>query len=234
MNKGIVIKVGGSILYNNDLEVNVRFIKQLKEWYNSSVKEYSKIVLVVGGGKLSRFIQGKVHENVEEDDHLHQVGMSVTQVNASVLCGCLGDTDIYIPRGLGDAYEYLKNEERVRMVSGGLKVGWSTDLDAAVFADALNIDRVFKISDIDFLYSSNPKENPEAQPLKDVSWEEYFKIFGITKDSKHTPNSHIPIDSQCAQFADKKGIGIHISGGKKLEENTKLEELFQGGSYIHP
>jgi uridylate kinase len=120
------------------------------------------------------------------------------------------------------------------MVSGGLKIGWSTDLDAVVFADVLGIDRVFKISDVEYIYSTDPKKDSNAKAIKDISWDEYFKMFGISKDTDHIPNDHIPIDAMCAQFAEKKNISIHISGGSRLENIKDIEDLFQDGSFIHP
>jgi len=120
------------------------------------------------------------------------------------------------------------------MVSGGLKVGWSTDMDAVVYADILQLDRIFKMSSVEYLYDSDPRKNSGAKPLLDISWDEYFKLFGITSDSVHVANSNIPIDSQCAQFANKKGIGVHLTGGLRIEEVKNLTDLLQGGSYIHP
>lgn len=234
MNKEIVVKVGGSVIYDDDLNINFSLLNRLKEWYLRARDEYSRIIIVVGGGKLSRFVQNKVDGQIEDEEYLHELGMSVTQVNANLIAGFLDDESIYIPKGLGDAYEYLKTEGDVRMVSGGLKSGWSTDLDAVVFADILNVDRVFKISDIEYLYSSDPKDNPNAQPIKDITWDKYFKMFGLSRNSEHIPNSHTPVDVECARFAESKNIGMHITGGKRIEESKKLEELFQGGSYIHP
>jgi len=234
MKKSIVIKIGGSIIYDENLDVNFRLLRKLKEWYDSSLLEYSKIVVVVGGGKLSRMIHEKVSKKIKEEEYLHQIGMSVTQISANIVAGYLDDREIYIPRKLGDAYEYLYNEEQVKMVSGGLKVGWSTDMDAVVYADILQLDRVFKISNVDYLYDFDPRKNNSARPLLDISWDEYFKLFNITNGSVHMANSNIPIDPQCAQFANIKGIGMHLTGGSRIEEIKNLTDLLQGGSYIHP
>lgn len=234
MNKNIVLKIGGSVLYDENLDINFDVLKKLKSWYEKAVLEYSKIVIVSGGGTLSRVIQEKVSKQIKEEDFLHQIGMSVTQISANIIGGYLDDRNIYIPRKLGDAYEYLNDEENGRMVSGGLKIGWSTDMDAVIYADIIHAERVFKISNINYLYESNPKENPNAKPILDSSWEEYLKLFHINDGDSHKPNSNIPIDPLCAQFANTKGIGIHVTGGDRLNKIQDLEELFQGGTYIHP
>lgn len=234
MDKSIVLKIGGSVLYDKNLDVNFDILTKLKNWYKSFLSVYSRIVIVVGGGTLSRVIQEKVSGDIVEDGYLHQIGMSVTQISANIVAGYLDDKDIYIPRKLGDAYEYLNDEEQVRMVSGGLKIGWSTDMDAVVYADILHLDRIFKISDIDYLYDSNPKEDPNAKPILDCTWDEYLKLFHITESDGHKPNSNTPIDPLCAKFADMKNIGIHFTGGKRIEKINSIEELFYEGTYIHP
>ncbi len=234
MDKSIVLKIGGSVLYDDNLDVNFEVLRKLRDWYKQSLDTYSKIVIVVGGGSLSRVIQDKVSKDIKDNEYLHQIGMSVTQISANIVAGYLDDMDIYIPRKLGDAYEYLNDEQEVRMVSGGLKTGWSTDMDAVVYADILHLDRVFKISDIDYLYDSNPKENGNAKPLSDISWNEYFNLFGITQNTEHIANSNIPIDPLCANFANMKKIGIHFTGGKRITSTSNIEELLQGGTYIHP
>ncbi len=63
------------------------------------------------------------------------------------------------------------------MVSGGQKVGWSTDMDAAVFADALTLDRVFKVSNVDYIYDKDPKEFFDAKPIKDMTWKSILRCF---------------------------------------------------------
>lgn len=233
MDKQIVLKVGGSVIYTENLDVNFPVLRKLKLWYEKAVDEYSKIVIVTGGGQLSRMIQGKISANIKEENFLHQIGMSVTQISANIIAGYLNDKEIYIPRKLGDAYEYLNDEKEARMVSGGLKIGWSTDMDAVVYADIIRTDRVFKVSNIEYIYDEDPRVNPNASPIRDISWNEYMKLFHINNGDNHSPNSNIPIDPLCAQFANSKGIGIHVTGGGKIELVEDFGELLQGGSYVH-
>jgi uridylate kinase len=95
MKKEIVIKIGGSILYDNGLNVNFKFLRKFKDWYISSGGEYEIILVVVGGGKLSRILQNKVDEYIKDDEYLHELGMSATQVNANLVKGFL-TTRIYM------------------------------------------------------------------------------------------------------------------------------------------
>ena len=234
MEKSIVLKVGGSILYDNMLNVNEILLKKVKDWYYRVINEYDKLVIVVGGGTLSRELQKKIANSVGGEDYLHNIGMSVTQTNATILHGYIEDPNIYLPKKLGDAYEYLWEEGKKIIISGGLKVGWSTDMDAALFADILNLKKVLKLSDIDYIYNQDPSNNPNALPIKDLSWEQYFELFNLSQDSVHEANNSIPIDTECARFCLNKEISFLISGCKSLYEKEKVEEIFSEGTLIHP
>ena len=233
MKKDIVIKVGGSILYDHLLNINFDLFKRLRQWYIENKKDYDHIVFVTGGGRLSRDMESKVAESIKEVDGIHNIAMSVTQTNATILASYLQDRNIFVPKTLGNAYEFLHSDEKGYMVSGGLKVGWSTDMDAAVFADALALDRVHKISNIDYIYDKDPKEFFDAKPIKDMTWKAYFKMFSILPNEEHVPNSHMPVDAKCSLFCEKKDISFHVTGGKLLYESDNLSKILNNGTFIH-
>lgn len=234
MKNSFVLKVGGSILYDHLLNINFDLFRRVKEWYWEAKKTNENIVLVTGGGGLSRTMEEKITGNIGGEDNFHAIAMSLTQTNANLLAAYLEDKDIYVPKKLGDAYEYLNIDEGKYMVSGGLKIGWSTDMDAAVFADVLGADKVHKVSNIDFIHNKDPKEFFDAKPIKDMTWEEYFKMFKIVDGQEHSPNAHIPVDVQCSQFCAKKNISFHITGGKFLSEKEKIKEILKEGTFLHP
>ena len=78
MSRDIVLKVGGSILYDHLLNLNFELFKRLKEWYKENKKEYDHIVFVVGGGGLSRNMEQKVSETIHNVDSIHEISMSIT------------------------------------------------------------------------------------------------------------------------------------------------------------
>jgi uridylate kinase len=233
MSKKIVLKIGGSILYDADLNINFPVLEKFKNWYLQHREEYEKIIIVTGGGALSRDIQRKIEGSITEKEYLHNIAMSVTQTNAAIVQGCLEDSNTYIPKRLGDAYEFLAEDKNRTLISGGLKVGWSTDMDAAVFADMLDVDTVYKVSNIDYVYDSDPTNNPNAKPFEDLTWVEYSGLFNIADGDNHEANQNIPIDVMCAQFCLKKGISFFICGGKALTNGSPLEDVLKVGTLIH-
>jgi predicted uridylate kinase len=230
----IVLKIGGSVIYDNSLNVNQDLLDKLKDWYFRKKDDYQSIVIVVGGGSLSRDLQEKISRHIGGQEYLHSIGMSVTHTNANLLRAYLGDPDIVVPQRLGEAYELLIDSGKSIMVCGGLKVGWSTDMDAAVFADILNESRITKISNIDYIYDKDPSVVEDATPVKDMTWNEYFKLFNIQEDSTHTPNGNIPIDVECARFCKRKEISFWISGGERIKQASVFEDIMTEGTLVHP
>ncbi|HOV34788.1 MAG TPA: hypothetical protein PLS56_02230 [Candidatus Dojkabacteria bacterium] len=231
----IVLKIGGSVLYDENLNVNFSLLKKVKDWYYRTVEEYQQRVIVVGGGYFSRELQERISSEISGQNDLHNISMSITQTSAELVRAYIGDQNIFVPKKLGDAYEYLMENDNSSVVSGGLKIGWSTDMDSAVFADIIGVDRIYKISNVNYLYDLDPDVNKDAKIIKDISWEGYFSLFGISEDDVHEPNNSIPVDRECSLFCHKKGISFFICGGKDLASNEKnLEEIISDGSLIHP
>lgn len=232
--KAVVLKVGGSLMYDAQLNLNVELFEKVKAWFNEVSQTHDAVVIVVGGGKLSRSVMEKVGQYLGQDYDRHGVAMELTQTNALVMRGFIGDSRVYCPETLGDAYEYLMGSEKRLMISGGLKRGWSTDMDAAVFADMLGEAVVYKLSDIDHVYTADPRKDSSAKIIERISWSELRKMFGAENQFEHTPNAHIPISVECTRFCEAKGITFKFSGGKTLEGVDHLWETFEEGTVITP
>ncbi len=234
MKQDIVIKIGGSIIYKEDMSLNIVVLDKIKRWYIENEKRYRKIVFVTGGGRLSRTVGGYVNNHIEDISDRHGVAMLLTQTSSAIIKGYLNIPHAIIPDSLGDAFEILSDENPSVLISGGLKRGWSTDMDAVVFADILNLKKVIKLSNIDYLYDSDPRENPNAKPIIDITWDRYNELFNRNKKVKHKVNGNVPISIEASEFCTNRGISFQISGGNNLFSNWKLNRIMQEGSLIHP
>jgi len=236
MEKSIVLKIGGSLLYTGNLKLNTLFVSKLLAWFKEARNDYKRIIMVVGGGKLSRHLGDEAEEFISNGpDDLHGMSMQATMLNASMIKEILDSKhcQIYAPRTLGEAFEFLLDDKIKFIVSGGLKEGWSTDMDAAVFADAAGIDRIHKLSNVDSVYDADPFKSKKAKPLKELSWKEYFELFGANINSKHAPNKSVPIDFIASGFCYRKGLSYYLSGGKSITKNSDLGSILESGTYVH-
>ncbi|MCC7289823.1 hypothetical protein IT417_01045 [bacterium] len=233
MNASFVIKIGGSLLYNDDVTPNKAFLLKLKEWHAKYKPLIDKLVVVIGGGKLSR----EVGENVKSlipPEHIHDVAMQITQVNAEIVKGYLADESIITPQTLKEALTVLESNQPGIVISGGLKKGWSTDMDAAVFADVLKLKQVYKLSNVEGVFDGDPKQNPNAKLITKITWREYMSLFEINSKSTHQPNKSSPISAETALFCAQKGITYFVAGGKNIYDKADLSMVFESGTVITP
>lgn len=235
MQSSIVMKIGGSLLYNDGLIINRRFLLLFAKWYEKAKLQYKDIILVIGGGKISRHVTNQLLEITPTTEALHAVGMEATRLNAEILKAVLNDEKIFVPQSLGGAMEHILTGEGGTIVTGGHKVGWSSDMDAAVFADILDLDMFYKISNVDSIYTGDPAVDPTATPIKDYTWMKYLTDFGIVPGvTKNVPGFSTPIGSYAAQFCTQKGISVRFTGGNVWENVTELDELLTQGTFVHP
>jgi uridylate kinase len=232
-----VLKVGGSLLYDEKLMLNKEFLFKLLKWYEKAKDKYDHIVITTGGGKISRHFTNQLKEVVPAEKGLHSVGMATTNLNALIIKAFLQDDDIYVPNTLGDALDRILTGDKNVIISGGHKVGWSTDMDAAVFADVLGDDKFHKLSNVDYIYTADPNTYPSAIPIKDMNWAEYMSNFGMEIGvTEHKPGQSLPIGAFATQFCAQKGISVHLGGGDNLlsDNGVGLEESLIQGTLVHP
>jgi len=117
------------------------------------------------------------------------------------------------------------------LVAAGWKPGWSTDYDAVEIAVKFGAKTVINLSNITYAYDSDPKENPDAKPLKRVGWKQFRGIVGDT----WMPGLNKPFDPVASRIAQKHDLNVVIMDGKNIDN---LHSYLQGedfvGTVIHP
>lgn len=236
MSKSFVLKIGGSLIYDSEMRLNSSFFNKFVPWINEARSRYDHLVLIVGGGTMSRHLVEQVKPYAHNEKDLHRIGMEVTVTNAVILSSVIKEADVIVPKTLGEALEAVVGDKRQIIVTGGFKPGWSTDMDAAVMADIVDVDKVYKLSNIDSIYTKDPRNNPNARSIRDMSWREYFTQFGITMEGvpSDKPGLHVPIGTYASQFSARKGISFFVSGGDNIAKMNTLNEVFESGTFVHP
>ncbi len=231
----IVMKIGGSLLYKDNLALDNVFLSKFVNWFDKAKSKYSRIVIIVGGGKMSRYLVEQTGSFEVSEVNQHRIGMAVTVTNAEILRAVVNSQDVEVPKTLGQVLEFALDNNPKKVIIGGFKEGWSTDMDASVMAHVMGVQKVYKLSNIDYIYTADPAMNPDARPLTDLTWDEYFTQFGIIPGvTTHKPGQSLPIGAFCSQFAAKKGLTFVVSGGKKLEQESDLFNVLESGSVVHP
>jgi len=168
----LVIKVGGYLFPSElDTERIQRFTSVLKKLRS---RGHSLIVVTGGGINARKYIE--VARRLGGDEtYCDEVGIRFTRLNALLLVAALGD-DAY--PDVPDDFEELRifSQSGKVVVMGGLQPGQSTNAVAAVAAEAVGADMLINATDVDGVYTSDPKLNPNAKKLEEVSVRELLEL----------------------------------------------------------
>jgi uridylate kinase len=225
-----VISVGGSLLVPD--EIGVDFIKKFKELVNKEVSLGKQFIIVTGGGQTSRAYQQTARE-IEpnlSDANLDWVGIHATRLNGEFL-RILFEDRAY-SKVITDPAEVAELQNEDLIIGAGWKPGWSTDYVTVCLADNIGAEVVVNLSNIKYIYSEDPKINPDAEKFEKLSWDEYLKLI----PNEWSPKLSTPFDPIASKKAQESGLEVVLAaGGVGNIEN--LEKLFAGeefdGTLIH-
>lgn len=222
-----VLSVGGSIVAPEgpDIEFVKKFVAMIKEYLAKN--EGEKLILVVGGGGPARIYQKAfrdvanldLEENVEDADW---IGIMATRLNAQFVKACFGDLckeSVVTDPTVADEFKGSI------LLAAGWKPGFSTDNDAVLLAQKFNADTVVNLSNIEKVYTDDPRKNPNAKPIDKISWADFRKLVG----DEWTPGKNCPFDPIASKKAQSLGLKVICAGGKNLEN---IKSILEGKDFI--
>ncbi|MDD6295627.1 MAG: UMP kinase [Treponema sp.] len=212
-----VLSVGGSIVVPEkpDTDFLCKFIAMIRNWLNEDSQR--RLILVVGGGGPARIYQNAYREIVSASDGASSdsseadwIGIMATRLNAQLLKAALGDLCpqevVYNPTTVDEFNGRI-------LVAAGWKPGFSTDNDAVLLAERFNADTVVNLSNIEKVYTDDPRKNPDAKPIDSISWAEFRKMVG----DDWTPGKNTPFDPIASKKAQDLNLTVICAAGKNIE-----------------
>ncbi|MDR2898335.1 MAG: UMP kinase [Spirochaetaceae bacterium] len=219
-----VLSVGGSIVApdNPDGEFISAFSALVREWLAGDSSR--KLILVVGGGGPARAYQNaykQISDN-STNEQADKIGIMATRLNAQLLAavfsdiGC--DSVVYDPTQVSEFCGKV-------MVAAGWKPGFSTDNVAVFLAERFASPTVINLSNIEKVYTDDPRKNPNATPIDSISWPDFRAMVGDTWE----PCQNVPFDPIASQRAEKAGISVICAAGKNIEN---IQAILDEKSFI--
>lgn len=209
-----IISVGGSIIAPNT-GFDVGFLKKFKNLIIARAKKGDRFILVIGGGSTCRQYQKALSgAHKASQAELDWLGIYATWFNAEFV------------RLLFSRFahkEVVKNPtnelivDKPIIIAGGWKPGRSTDYDAVMLAKVYGAKEMINASNIDYVYTADPKVDKNARPIKQMRWKEFSEIIG----RKWTPGANLPFDPKAIQLAAKFGLRLTFIKGTDLAEMKK-------------
>lgn len=200
-------------------EIDTGFLKSFKKVINSEVKKSKKFVLITGGGRTSRRYSDAAKRlgDLNPDD-LDWLGIHSTRLNGHLLRTIFRRSAH--PRIITNPKRSEFANEPI-VIAAGFRPGWSTDYVAVLLAHKYQTQIVLNLSNIDFVYDSNPQTHPNAKPIREISWKNFRKIVG----DKWDPGLNLPFDPVASKLAEKLKLKVIVLNGRNIRN---LDNYFQG------
>ena len=159
-----VVKLGGA-LFRRDPDVTA--LKEIGKVLEGFVAEGNQLVLVAGGGENARTYISAARKLGAEESTCDLLGIQITRANAELLRLALGSIAFSkIPTTLSDLPHCVGSGKAV--VMGGLQPGQSTNAVAALAAEITRAEILVNGTDVDGIYTEDPKKNPKAKLIRSV------------------------------------------------------------------
>ena len=171
----ILVKISGEAL-KNGCETDILdfdFVDKVVDSIDKCLKAGVQVAIIVGAGNIWRGARKGVGMNRARADHM---GMLATSINSLALCDTLEQlgvtTRVQTAIEMRQVAEpYIRNKavrhlEKGRVVIFGCGTGnpfFSTDTAAALRGAEIGADVIFKATNVDGVYDSDPKTNPNAK-----------------------------------------------------------------------
>jgi len=226
MSKRILIKLSGETLAGSDNKgIDFGSVLNICNEIKECALDDNQIAIVVGGGN---FWRGRTHKDMDSCTADH-IGMLGTTMNALALQD--GFKQVGIESRVQTGIEmrqiaefYIKNRadkhlNKNRIVIFGCGTGspfFSTDTAAALRAAEINADIIFKATNVDGVYTADPKKDKNATKFDKITYIDVLNKKLNVMDSTAISlcmDNNIPIQ---VFDINKKGNLLKVSRGEKI------------------
>jgi uridylate kinase len=181
--KRVLLKLSGEAFGGNEGKgIDPDFLRYISNEIKKVYDEGVQLAIVVGGGNIFRGIQGEdIGIDRATGDYM---GMLATLINALALQNAL-ENIAKIPTRVLSALEIravaepyirrraIRHLEKGRVVIFGAGTGnpfFSTDTAAVLRAAEIKADVIIKATKVDGIYTADPKKDPSAQKIDEISY----------------------------------------------------------------
>ena len=213
-----VLSLGGSIVAPD--RPDEAFLRSFKELTGEFLRrdEKRRFIFVVGGGGPARIWQGAYRNLGGEkfsDGEADWIGIMATRLNAQLVKAVMGDW--CTQEVVTDPSQVGPLVGRV-LVAAGWKPGFSSDYDAVLLAERFQADRLINLSNIERVYTGDPRKDPEARPIDAIDWPGFRALVG----DEWVPGKNVPFDPVASRHAEKMKLPVICALGRDLDNLRKI------------
>ncbi len=221
--KRVILKLSGEALANGSGEIyDVAFVDKVASAIVNCVNDGYEMAIVVGAGNIWRGRQGGEMDRTSAD----RMGMLATVINAiclkeaieragkrAAVMTAVPMSPFAEPYTAESAVKHLESGEVV-VFGAGLGIPFlSTDTTVAVRAAEIGVDAILMAKNVDYIYTDDPRKNPEAKKLETVKATEVLAM------------NLKAIDATATAFSLSAGTPVRVFG---LKDPSDIERAVRG------
>jgi len=223
------IKLGGHVIYEN----GKLMIERLRSYTTILKKAYwmgHGLSVVVGGGPPARVFIEAARSLGCSESICDEIGIQLSRLNALLLTSLLGEAAYpQVPTSYDKAKEALASERIV--VCGGFQPGQSTVAVAAIMAELMKADLLVVATDVDGVYTADPKEHANAVKLPRLTYKDLGRLI---MESKAEAGTFKLFDLVAVKVLERARIPAIVVDGRDPSVLLKIIEGEPVGSRIEP
>ncbi len=206
----VVVRVGGSVVGS---PLNAPLISRYVDLLKALRMQGHEVVAVVGGGSLAReFIRVAADLGLVEDER-DWAAIHVSRLFARLFVLCLGESGCgTVPVSLDEAVACLNGGKVV--VMGGLRPGMTTDAVAAMIGERVKADLLVKASNVDGIFTKDPKKYSDAEKLDVLRFVDLERLF---EENRHRAGIHQILDPEAVKILRKIRLRTVVVNGFDVE-----------------
>lgn len=215
-----VIKIGGSLLFTENEELDIEKIQKFCRIIKK-MKYFGTHVIVCGGGRIAREYINAVRSFHGNEALCDIFGIDISRINSKLLISSFQDFAFpLVPRSLEELSKALLFGKIV--VMGGLQPGQSTTSVALEVAEFINADELVILTDVEGIYDKDPKKFDDAKLLESLTYADLQEIIiNSSGDKQAAAGEYRIFDVVSLQILKRSKIKTKVMSGKDLKEFEK-------------
>jgi uridylate kinase len=219
MNRKVVVKFGGSLLFTEQKKLNKEKINEFCQIFKSA-NPSGIYIIVCGGGVIAREYIDVVRSFHGSEALCDKFGIDLSRINSKLLISSLNDISYpLVPTSMDELSLALLFNKII--VMGGLMPGQSTTSVALEVAEFIQADEVVILTDVEGIYDKDPKKFENAKLLKNLTYSKLQELILNHSDDQAAAGEYRIFDAVSLQILKRSKKKIRIMSGKDLNEFKK-------------